>query len=164
MSTVYPLDFLAKTLSGNGYQIQKRFAIPSGGTRYFVLDLGVVSEGTCVFGFPITAGITAGHAHLDTYSCTSYTQGTALEVLPLNPKTGSNNEGIFYEATSPVGQTSLREYAIGTESTRQNAGGGFVTNDNIKILNNAPLVFEFINQDTEEIEVSFGYVWFECLG
>lgn len=157
----YPVDFLAKTLAGKGFQVQRRLTISGSSTLYLVLDLSQTTD-KCIFGMPIVAGSTSGYAHLDTYSCDSYTAGTEYEVNALNPCRGTN-EAPMYEATGISGQYHLREYAIGTESTNQNSGGGFVTNDETKILDSSkPLVFKFENQEDSEIEVSFGYVWYEC--
>ena len=162
MSTVYPLDFLAKTLSGNGFQFQRRFTVAANATKYIVLDLSDLPANACVFGLPIETSLTSGHAHLDTYAAESCTMEEEWEVLPLNPKIGSTNNSIVGVCTSPVGKTSLREYSIGTESTRQNSGGGFTTNDTIKVLENKKIIFEYTNQENDEVSVALGYTWYEC--
>lgn len=162
MSTVYPLDFLAKTLSGNGFQFQRRFEIAANATIYVVLDLSNLPENACVFGLPIETGLTSGHAHLDTYSADSVTLVEEWEVIPLNPKTGSTNGSTVGLCTAPIGKEHLRQYSVGTESTRQNAGGGFTTNDSIKILDNKKIIFEYSNQEDAEVSVSLGYTWYEC--
>lgn len=155
------LDFLYLTRIGSGFQLQKRIELDANETKYFVLTLNSLDEEKTPYGMPIQAGTTNGLVYLDTYSADTYTAGTLLETINLNEILDYTSYASFYEGGTIEGQSYLREYTIGSESTNQTAGGGFITNDQPKILVRRPLVFEFTNQESSANVVTFGYVWYE---
>lgn len=162
----FPVDPNRILLDGVKFHTQVRIELASEETKYLVLSLDdAVVDGVakCIYGSPIQAGSTAGLVYLDTYSTESYSGGTELVINNLNHRSTNVNLAKFYEDAVPSGTIDhLREYTIGSDSTRQSSGGGFVTEGATKILANQPLVFKFENRETSANVVTFGYAWTEC--
>lgn len=158
LTTSYADDY---TVRGYAFQIQRRIALTSEQTLYWVVDFSAVAASKAVFSLPIALQSTAGLVYVDTYAATSYTGGSVETII--NPNAGSAivPQAVVKSGITPTGATLVREYAVGSKSTNQSSGGGAVSGQTPKIWGKVPLVIKMVNQESAENVLTVGFTWYE---
>lgn len=162
VTSTYEKDY---AYQGKAFQIQRRFAIASSATSYFVLDTTplVIAEKRVSI-LPLIMSTGEGLAYVDTYAITSYTGGTPVPFARVNSDIANYAESIFKTGVTPTGSPGddLRQYIVGSKSTNQNAGGGVSSQDIAKQFPaGVKIVGKVENKETSETVLELGLIIYE---
>ena len=157
--TTYQDDYITR---GNGFQFKKRISLTALQVLYFEVD---ISKHTgVVYSMPLSLSTAGGLVFIDSYNADSSTGGTLMSA-PLNLDGLSSTVAdttIKTGVTVSGTPTNVREYMVGTSSTKQSAGGGTMQSESPKILDNRkPLYFKVENKENTVTILDVGFVWYE---
>ncbi|MCP4394964.1 MAG: hypothetical protein GY804_11965 [Alphaproteobacteria bacterium] len=151
-------------VKGNGFTLQRNFAIASGASLYILIDYTTFTKPTgFIFVQPPIFSAGAGEVLVNVYRGSDYSGGSVIEVLSNNTVINNTMETTITEnPTGTVLGDSVLEYLVGSKSTNQNSGGGSISIGPPFIRNNTgKTLVEIVNNSGENTTFNYSQVFFE---
>ena len=161
LTTDYDGDY---TVKGNGFLLQKNFAIASGATLLILLDYTTYTgTGKSIFLKPAVFSTTHGPVKVTVYRGANYTGGTAVPAYNMNTIIGGESKTTITQGpTGTVKGTPVQEWLVGSGATNQSSGGGATeVKANIIRPNSGKTLMEIVNESGNAITFNLVQQLFE---